>query len=254
MACKFTPEYSPDDGQNLVPFPNHMLVIGRTMTGKSCLVGDIFSDIDKIYQRRTKDNIIILLSPYEAIESNFLHRFNSAEDWKILHFSIQSLDERSMENVIKYMEREKIIGKEIFLFVDDLAIGARVSKHTDSFILKAFATFRHKNISLIVTIQVGDKELKPLIENSALVVIMKHFGYHKCIEMILRNFVTSIKVPALIRSISPFLDYRENFGDHIVINLSLAAMRNEIFFITDTIFKPKYGYKRKSVERLCLNL
>ena len=254
MDCKFTPDCSADGVKNLVSFPEHMLIIGRTNSGKSCLVGDILSNIDKIYQRYTKDNIIIMLSPHDTIEKNFLRRFNSAQDWKILHFSMQTFDEESMESVLKYMDEENIIGREVFLFVDDLAIGGRISKQADSFILKAFATFRHKNISLIVTIQVCGKEFRPVMENSGLVVIMKHFGYHKCLEMILRNFVTSIKIPALLRSISPFLENKDNVGDHIVLNFSRRSMRNELYFITDTIFEPQYGYKRKSVERMCLDL
>jgi len=247
-------EHFTDGRKNTVQFPEHMLVIGRTNSGKSSLIGSVFSNINTVYRRYTKDNIIILISPHEAIDYNFLRRFNSLEDWKIIHFFMHSLNEEGMESVLKYLEKEKLLGKEIFLFLDDLAINGYASKRANSFILKLFSTFRHKNIAVIATVQVGDKEFKPLMENSGFIVIMKHFGYHKCLEMILRNFVTSIKVPTLIRSLSPFLGSTESIGDHIVINFSQAAMTNEIFFITNTIFEPRYGYTRRSIERMCSRL
>ena len=49
-------------------FPEHMILVGRTLSGKSLLVGEIFSNIDQVYKRRTKDNIVVVLSPHEAIE------------------------------------------------------------------------------------------------------------------------------------------------------------------------------------------
>lgn len=64
---------------NIVPFPEHMLVIGGTMSGKSSLVGEIFSNIDLVYNRHTKDNIILLLSPHENVEDVFNKRFGSRE-------------------------------------------------------------------------------------------------------------------------------------------------------------------------------
>ena len=240
--------------KHAVPFPEHMLLIGRTASGKSSLVGDIFSNIDQVYRRHTRDNIVIVLSPHEVIDSNFLERFNSAEDWTILHFSMDSLNEDSVGNVLKYLKREKILQKEVFLFLDDLAINGHASKRANSFILKAFATFRHQNIAVIATVQVGDKEFRPLMENSGYVILMKHFGYHKCLEMILRTFIMSIKVPALIRLLSPFFTSTGTIGDHIAFNFSFPAMRNEIFFITKGIFEPHYGYTRADIEQLCLRL
>ena len=71
-----------------VTFPEHMILVGRTLSGKSSLVGEIFSNIDQVYKRRTKDNIVVVLSPHEAIDRNFIKRFNSAEDWTIIFFSV----------------------------------------------------------------------------------------------------------------------------------------------------------------------
>ena len=235
-------------------FPEHMLIIGRTSSGKSSLVGHILSNIDHLYHRQSKDNIVIVLSPHDVIDRNFLRRFNSLEDWKILHFTIESLNADSMGNVLKYLKKEDILKKEVFLFLDDLAIDGYSSKRTNGFILKAFATFRHQNIAVIATVQTGDKEFKPLMENSGYVILMKHFGYHKCLEMILRTFVMSIKVPTLIRSLSHFFDSTGRIGDHIAFNFSPSAMKNEIFFITNGVFEPHCGYTREDIEQLCLNL
>ena len=87
-----------------------MLLIGRTGSGKSSLVGDILSNIDQLYHRHTKDNIVIILSPHETVDANFLRRFNSA------HFTMDSLNVDSMENVLNYLKKKKILQKEVFLF------------------------------------------------------------------------------------------------------------------------------------------
>ena len=50
--------------KHAVPFPEHMLLIGRTASGKSSLVGDMFSNIDQVYRRHTRDSIVIVLSPF----------------------------------------------------------------------------------------------------------------------------------------------------------------------------------------------
>ena len=237
-----------------VRFPQHMLLVGRTASGKTSLVGDILSNVDQLYHRETKDNIVVILSPHDTIDPNFIRRFNSAEDWKILHFTIESLNADSMENVLKYLESENLLKKEVFLFLDDLAIEGYSSKRVNGFILKAFATFRHHNIAVIATIQSGDKEFKPLMQNSGYIILMKHFGYHKCLEMILRTFIMSIKIPALIRSLSNFFGSVGDIGEHISFNFSPAAMKNKIFFITNNVFCPYYGYTRENIEQLCLQL
>lgn len=125
-----------------------------------------------------------------------------------------------MDGLLKYLKKEQILGKELFMFMDDIVIGGCASKELNGFIFKTFATFRHMNIAVIATVQVGDKEFRPLMENCGYVIIMKNFGYHKCLEMVLRSFVTGVKVPTLIRKIIPSLRKKEgdHFGDHIVLN------------------------------------
>ena len=237
-----------------ISFPEHMLLIGRTGSGKSSLVGEILSNIDQLYHRHTKDNIVVILSPHDAVDANFLQRFNSAQDWTIIHFTMDSLNVDSMENLLNYLKKKKMLQKEVFLFLDDLAINGYASKVTNSFILKAFATFRHHNIAVIATVQVGDKEFKSLMENSGYVILMKHFGYHKCLEMILRTFAMTIKIPTLIRLLSPFFRTSGKIGDHIAFNFSSSAMRNEVFFLRNSIFESRHGYTRDNIEQLCLTL
>jgi hypothetical protein len=240
--------------RHVTPFPEHMLIIGRTFSGKSSLVGDIFSNIDQVYERRTKDNIAIVMSPHDKIDQNFLGRFNSTEDWKIIHFSVNAFDENSADGVLAYLKGENLLYKEVFLFLDDLAINACFSRKSSTFILKAFATFRHYNISLIATVQVGDKELKPLMENCGFIIIVKHFGYHKTLEMILRSFIMSVKVPSLIRYLSPFFESSGQIGDHIVFNFTFRAAKNDALFIMNSIIYPDKGYTKRNIEELCQRL
>ena len=236
------------------PFPEHILLIGRTFSGKTSLVGDIFSNIDQVYKRRTKDNIAIVMSPHDKIDQNFLGRFNSTEDWKIIHFSVNDFDENAANGVLAYLKGEELLYKEVFLFLDDLAINGCCSRKNGTFILKAFATFRHYNISLIATVQIGDKDFKHLMENCGFVIIIKHFGYHKTLEMILRSFIMSVKVPTLIRYLSPFFGSNGQIGDHIVFNFTFRAARNEGLFLMNSIIYPDKGYTKRYIEELCQRL
>ena len=107
---------------------------------------------------------------------------------------------------------------------------------------------------MIATVQVGDREFKGLMENSGYVILMKHFGYHKCLEMILRTFAVTIKIHTLIRLLSPFFRTDGKIGDHIAFNFSSPAMRNEVFFLRNSIFESHHGYTRDNIEQLCLTL
>ena len=97
-----------------ISFPEHMLLIGRTGSGKSSLVGEILSNIDRLYHRHTRDNIVVILSPHDGVDPNFLRRFNSAQDWKIIHFTLDSLNVDSMENVLNYLKKKKYCRKKFF--------------------------------------------------------------------------------------------------------------------------------------------
>ena len=77
---------------------------------------------------------------------------------------MDSLNVDSMDSRLNYLKKKKMLQKEVFLFLDDLAINGYASKAANSFILKAFATFRHQNIAVIATVQVGDKEFKGLMK------------------------------------------------------------------------------------------
>ena len=113
-----------------ISFPEHMLLIGRTGSGKSSLVGEILSNIDQLYHRHTKDNIVVILSPHDAVDPNFLRRFNSAQDWKIIHFTMDSLNVDSMDSVLNYLKKKKMLQKEVFLFLDDLAINGLLQRRS----------------------------------------------------------------------------------------------------------------------------
>ena len=127
-------------------------------------------------------------------------------------------------------------------------------KKTNNFILKAFPTYRHYNISLIVTVQVANKDFMSLMENSGLVVLLKNFGYHKTLELVLRTFVFSIKVPSLIRSLYTFFPDTKHFGYHVMFNFTFSAVKDNVPFITDSIFNCSHGYAKREIEDLCKQL
>ena len=99
-----------------VVFSEHMFLVGRTSSGKLSLVGDIFSNIDCVYKRHTKDNIIVLMSPHDVINQSFIRWFNRAEDWTIIYFSVASFDKNSARVYWLSWKRRKYFIKKFFCF------------------------------------------------------------------------------------------------------------------------------------------
>ena len=81
-----------------------------------------------MYKRNTKDNIVVVMSPHEVIDRNFIKHFNSDKNWTIIYFSVDSFDENSANGLLAYLKNNGLLHKEVFLFLDDLAIHACVSK------------------------------------------------------------------------------------------------------------------------------
>ena len=54
------------------------------------------------------------MSPHDVIDQSFIKRFNSAENWTIIYFFIDSFDENSANGLLAYLKEKKIeIGIQI---------------------------------------------------------------------------------------------------------------------------------------------
>ena len=112
-----------------------------------------------------------------------------------------------------------------------------------------FSTFRHKNISLLATLQSCEQQFKPIVENCGIIIIMNTFGYQKWLESIFRQFIGGIHVPHILRSILPKL----NPCRYIVINLTISAMKNKNYLISNDLFTPVKGYTKSEIESIYLS-
>ena len=129
------------------------------------------------------------------------------------------------------------------MVVDDLAIAATFDSSVQSFLIRVFAKFRNKNISVMVTVQSDSSSLLDILRNSTFVIIMQGFGSQRTIRKVLRDFVAMINVPKVIRKIYPLLE-EVRTGAYIFIILSDLSNRNRQFTITNDIFMPLVGFTR----------
>ena len=51
-------------------FPEHICTVGKTGSGKSRLLGEILSRNVELYDRKTSENIAVVVSPHRSCEIN----------------------------------------------------------------------------------------------------------------------------------------------------------------------------------------
>ena len=151
-------------------YPGHAVILGRTMSGKSYLAADIINRIDQIFDRKSETYILVVLSPYPHLEDTIRTRLD--EKWTIIHFSVQNFTQRVIDNMLTYLASNHMLGKEIIVLMDDLAIEASINSNVNLFIVRAFAILRHQNISLIATIQSNSPALMDILRNSVFIYVM----------------------------------------------------------------------------------
>ena len=53
---------------NKLKFPEHICIVGKTGSGKSRLLGEILRRNHDLFERTTKENIAVVVSPHETWE------------------------------------------------------------------------------------------------------------------------------------------------------------------------------------------
>ena len=217
-----------------VDFPAHICIYGKTMSGKTHLATEIIEQIDTIFNKKTNSYILVVLSPYEHIESSIQERIGSY--WTIIHFQVEIFSQNVLDNMLSYLLQHELLGKEVITLLDDLIIQASTSSSVFLFLIKAFAVLRHKNISLIATVQHDSQTVMAILQNCTFIYIMQSFGSFSMIAKVLRTFLGIIGVPTLLRKIYPLLENTHE-GSYIIINLSYQANINRQFTISNSILQ-----------------
>ncbi len=236
------------DGDKIkVDFPAHCCIIGKTLSGKTFLASAIINRIDDIFMRKMETHILIVLSPYKEIEDSILRQLDTK--WIVIHFSVNVFTEDTLNQVINYLQREKLLGNEIVLLIDDLMIQTISSTNISTFLVRAFATFRHHNIAVMATVQSSSSSLVDVLQNSTFIFVMQTFGCFQVLSKITRMILGVINVPSLIRKIYPLLE-DDRKGSYIFVNTSHEADRNRLFAISNDVFADK-GFTKRYLYALC---
>ena len=226
-------------------FPEHMLIIGKTGSGKSMLLAEILVRNRELYDRKTNENIAIVISPHRECELQRLVAGRAS--WDIHHFSMQSFDEPAAARVIQYLHDRGDLGKEIMLLIDDIAFRAQFASKTAEALVGLYTTLRHKNISVVCSLQLHHPNFYDLMSNSGYVVIMNALGQRKILTNILRYYIQQRQVPDLVDEVYSRCGGSE-LGDYIGVCLSYRANDSSKYTIVSDIFDPKSGMSRKELE------
>ena len=231
----------------LLKFGSHIVLIGRTETGKTWLMSEILALSDSLFDRKTHENIAFVLSPHPTCEvESVLHQ---SHKWTIHHKQVKEITDEELDAVLAFVdETYGLYGeREIIFLIDDLGFKGQFSSRSAEALVRAFATFRHFNISVVASLQLHNAAFYDLISNSAYVVVMNALGQNKILTNIIRYYIRSTNVQAIV----DFIKSRFNnakVGDYIAICLSPAASANKAFTIVDNIFSPQGGIYRKELE------
>ena len=232
-----------------IDFPTHITILGKTGSGKSYLASKLIDSVENLFQKSGISNILVVLSPHEDVEE--IMRKKLGDRWTIIHFTVNAFNQETIDRMLLYLDENKILGREVFVLIDDLAIQIHKASSTNLFLIKTFAVLRHHNISLFITVQNATPIIMDIIQNCSLVFIMQSFGSFATMTKIIRFFVGLINVPNLLRKIYPLLESNEK-GAYICINLSHDADKNRQFTISNNI-SGNVGFTKRYLQMLSMN-
>ena len=241
---KFTPHVNAR-----LEFPQHIVMFGGTGTGKTILICNIMVNIDYVYNLKSTERYAVIVSPYDKCEFvDILGKWQYS--WSILHIKRKVIDKELPNDIENYMVQFNILDKEVILIIDDLAIGGTYCKSVMDILLKIFATFRHKNIAVIVSLQVHTCDFYPLLVNCGYVIVMNAIGQDKILEKILRYFLTFPHIKQLVRNLHQIFPPPPPHGGYFAIGLSKDVHKNAAMVISDTVYNPQIGISRQQLDNI----
>ena len=103
-----------------IDFPTHITILGKTGSGKSHLASKLIDSVENLFQKSGISNILVVLSPHEDVEE--IMRKKLGDRWTIIHFTVNAFNQETIDHMLLYLNENKILGREVFVLIDDLAI------------------------------------------------------------------------------------------------------------------------------------
>ena len=235
-ASEFVLERFTDESENRILFPNHLICIGVTMSGKSSLIGSILDRIHKVYNFKNisnTDKLLIIISPISSLEiTQFM---TTSLSWNILLFQSKHFDAKLMAEIKLLFEASKC-GIKILL-VDDFLIRISNCSKSISLLNEAFSYYRHLGVSIFSTMHCYDGNYQTILQNSGLVLVMYGLGTVTFLRNLLQvHFHRG--TAHIVRMLKTCFLNEMRLHDYICVNQTKEAMAGELFYITNTCFDP----------------
>ena len=87
------------------------------------------------------------------------------------------------------------------LLLDDVAFRAQFGSKAAEVLVELYATLRHRNISIVSTLQLHNPNFYDLMSNSGYVIIMNAVGQRKILVNIPRYYIQGRQVPHLVDTV-----------------------------------------------------
>ena len=230
-------------------FPEHIVIIGKTGSGKSHLLGEILARNHELFYRQSCENIALVLSPHKQCELPAYMSPSALDQWTIHHIRVSVIGKEEIERAMGYLKSQKLLGKEIMLILDDLAFRAQFAGKSAEALVHNDATLRHQNISIVTTLQLHNAGFYDLMSNSGYVCIMNAMGQRKIIANIIRYYVQSSDIKGILDWIYKHLE-NEHRGDYIAVCLGPEANENKMYTLVNDMFRSPIGIYRHELENL----
>ena len=133
-------------------FPGHIVIIGKTGSGKSHLLGEILARNHELFYRQSCENIALVLSPHKQCELLAYMSPSALDQWTIHHIRVSVIGKEEIERAMGYLKSQKLLGKEIMLILDDLAFRAQFASKSAETQVHIYATLRHQNETIKVPV------------------------------------------------------------------------------------------------------
>ena len=197
-------------------FPEHIVIVGKTGSGKSHLLTNILARNHELFRRQTAKNTALVLSPHKQCELVAYMTPTTLAEWTIHHIRVNAIGGEEIQRAMTYLKKEKLLGEEIMLIIDDLGFRAEFASRSAESLVHIYATLRRHNISIVTTLQLHNAVFYDLMSNSGYVCIMNAMGQGKILANIIRYYIQSSDIKQILDWVYKHLE-NEYSRDYIAV-------------------------------------